>query len=523
MRRSTIAVTVLTCASCTYRDGVVPMSTPGPVPARASRSEMLAKRDEGKLGKRSKAGGDAPAGLGGSFRGRPEVTVNAPTATRDDHLSTFAVDVDTAAYSIARRTLREGRLPEPSLVRVEEVLNYFHYDYDPPAHDAFSIQLDGARSPVDEAQHLLRVGVQARTVSGEERLPANLVFLFDTSCSMTSGDKLALAKKSVHIAVDRLDARDRVAITTYAGGVHLVLPPTSAAEKAKIGRAVDALEPSGGTAMESGLTLAYQQAAAMLRPKSVTRVIVLSDGDANLGATTPEAMLARIAASVSEGVRMSTIGFGAGNYRDDMMETIADKGNGNYFYVDGERQAERVFGRDLFEMIEDVAQDVKIQVDFDPAAVAAYRLVGYENRDLADADFRNDRADAGEIGAGHQVTALYELTLKPGVSAQADLATVRVRSKTPGGARASETERTVNVAAVSRPFSAAPADLRFATAAMGAAELWRESPHAKAWTYDRVLSLLSDVRSSDPDRAELISLVEDSRRLQRTIAATIVR
>ncbi len=454
---------------------------------------------------------DRDAAPTGDFAGHDAPEANAPTRTAEDALSTFAVDVDTAAYSIARRTLKANRAPTASLVRVEELINYFRYDYDPPTEAPFSIHVDGARSPVDGDTHLLRVGIQARIVPDAERLPSKLVFLVDTSCSMTSNDKLNLAKRSLEIAVDHLGPKDEVAITTYAGGSRVVLPPTRATEKAKIKRAIRSLAPGGGTAMASGMELAYQQATRMLAPNTNTRVIVCSDGDANIGATSHTEILRRVRAHVSEGVRMSTIGFGDGNYKDATMEQLANDGNGNYFYIDDERMAQRVFGRDLTKMLQDVAEDVKIQVEFDPEAVTSYRLVGYENRAVADKDFRNDKVDAGEIGAGHQVTALYELRLAPGAGDH--LATVRVRAKQPRGAKASEVERPVKLATVTRGFDRAPSDLRFATAVMGGAELLRRSPHASAWSFDRVLSILGDDDGRDPDRAEFRRLMEIARRL----------
>lgn len=450
-------------------------------------------------------GASAP---GGDFAAR-DARINDFTETTQDALSTFAIDVDTAAYSIARRTLQSERMPTPSLVRVEEVVNYFKYDYAAPRSkdELFSIQADGTASPVHGNRHLLRVGIQAKEVSDLERKPVNLVFLVDTSGSMSSRDKLELTKQALGFAVDQLDARDKVAITTYAGGVRVVLPPTSGADKHKIKAALNRLRSGGGTAMNSGLELAYQQAARMLGPDKVTRIIVCSDGDANIGASSPDAILARIKGYVSEGVFLSTIGFGQGNYKDAMMETLANRGNGNYYYVDSVRQAERIFARDFFKMVQDVAQDVKIQVEMNPEAVAAYRLIGYENRDVADRDFRNDKVDAGEIGAGHQVTALYEVILTSAPAAR--LATVRVRAKKPRGEIAKEVAFEVPTRLVRKEFSEAAEDLRFATAVMGGAELMRQSPHAEGWTYGQVIQIVSGTRPYDePDRAEFLSLMK---------------
>ncbi len=451
------------------------------------------------------------------FIGRPDHVVARETQAIVDHLSTFAIDVDTAAYAIARRSLFSGAMPNPSLVRPEEFLNYFAYDYRPPrlANGLFSIEVDGAASPTDDGEgtHLLRVGLMARPLSNAERLPANLVFLVDTSCSMSSSDKLALAKRSLAIAVEHLRPDDRVAITTYAGSIALVLPPTLARHKREIIGALDGLASSGGTAMESGLSLAYAQADAMLAEGTTTRIIVCSDGDANIGATSPGELLERVRTYVDRGVSLSTIGFGDGNYRDAMMEQLANKGNGNYFYVDSERQAQRVFGRDLNKMIQDVAKDVKIQVAFDTHVVKRYRLVGYENRAIADEDFRRDEVDAGEIGAGHQVTALYELVLDEHAG-EGRLGEVFVRAKRPGEDAAKETSVRITTSMVRRAFHRAPADLRFATAVVGAAELLRQGPRAKAWSYAQVISIAEGARPDrDPDKREFLELMSRAQAL----------
>jgi len=450
---------------------------------------------------------------GDQVRRHDAASYNIPTLTREDRYSTFSIDVDTAAYSIARRSLLSSQKPNPGLVRVEEMINYFKYDYDAPNRKPFSIQFDGAVSPVDQNKHYLRVGIQAKEVSKDARQPSNLIFLLDTSCSMTSADKIKLAKSSMKIAVENLTEKDQVAITTYAGGVRLVLPPTPATNTRKIFQAIDQVSTAGGTAMSSGMQMAYQQAALMVRPNTNTRVIVLSDGDANIGATHHTAMLKQIKKYVSEGVRMTTIGFGQGNYKDATMEQLANKGNGNYYYIDSQRMAQRVFGRDLTQMLQDVAQDVKIQVEFNPESVKEYRLVGYENRKIADEDFRNDEVDAGEIGAGHQVTALYELSLNSDVNTKEKLATVRIRSKKPLGEKAAEMTRIVRVGQVRIPFTQSAGDFRFATAVMGGAELLRQSPHAGNWNYDRVLSIVSDASMNDYDRKEFAELMRVAKKV----------
>ncbi len=499
-------------------------AAPNEAPKKARAKARRAKaQDVGVLGTRGPRDNSALHGLiganssldelaavdGDGFEARGDSRVNGWNLSGVDNLSTFAVDVDTAAYAIARRTLRAGGRPQPSLVRAEELINYFSYDYDAPSSRPFSIHIDGSRSPVDPDVHLMRVGLQSQVVSNADREPVNLVFLVDTSCSMTSSDKLGLVKDSLRIATSQLRADDHVAITTYAGGVSLVLRPTRGADKADIRAAIERLETAGGTAMESGMILAYRQAAQMHRAGTNTRVIVCSDGDANIGATHHADMLAKIASHVDEGVRMSTIGYGDGNYKDMTMEQLANKGNGNYFYIDSLAQAERVFARDFTKMVQDVAQDVKIQVEFDPSKVRSYRLVGYENRDVADRDFRNDEVDAGEIGAGHQVTALYELRLAP--QATGTLGAVRVRSKRPGGKHASEVARRIESTRVDRAFESAASDLRFAVAVMAGAEIMRRSPHARGWNLDRVVSIAEDA-GHDADRREFVALMRKAKK-----------
>lgn len=504
-----------------------PMAKPSPSYRPHGGSAGLLGQGGGKAGEAKKDGsglaygrrGPAPDPLAengsvtGDFEGREDHRISSMRRTAEETTSTFAVDVDTAAYSIARRSLHANRMPTPTLVRVEEFINFFRYDYDAPSREAFSIHLDGARSPVDASKHFIRVGLQSKTVSNAERLPTNLVFLMDTSCSMTSGDKLALAKKSMEVALEHLNEKDQVAITTYAGGVSMILPPTRVTDqnRGKILRAMRGLNTSGGTAMASGITFAYQQAAKMLAPNSNTRIIVMSDGDANIGATSPDGILAQVKGYVSEGVRISTIGFGDGNYKDAMMEKIANAGNGNYFYVDSLAHADRVFGRDLTKMVQDVAQDVKIQVEFNKEAVKSWRLVGYENRHIANQDFRNDAVDAGEIGAGHQVTALYEVELE--AQARGNLATVRVRAKEPGATRASEVERNLEVARVDRAFTLTSNTMKVAVASMATAELLRHSPWSDAWTFDRVASILEDLPNRGRDETELLGLVKKAKSL----------
>ena len=443
--------------------------------------------------------------------------VNSWTDTAKDHLSTFAADVDTASYTIARRKIVEGQMPPAESVRVEEFLNYFKYRYPQPEGGALGVTMDAAPSPFSAGKHLLRVGIQGRRLSVSERKAAHLTFLVDVSGSMQSPDKLPLAQRALRLLVDNLRDGDTVSLVTYAGNVRVVLPHTGMEKKALIHEAIAGLTAGGSTAMASGIELAYQQATKVLDGQSLSRVIILSDGDANVGRTTPDGIRELIAGHTKEGITVTTVGFGMGNYKDDVMEQFANKGNGNHSYVDSLFEAKRVFQTELGGTLEVIAQDVKLQVDFDPAQVSRYRLAGYENRDIADRDFRNDKVDAGEIGSGHTVTALYEVELKPGAGER--FCTVRVRAKKPRGTEAAEQAFPFPAAALATRFDGAANDLRFATAVMGAAELFRQSPHARGWNLDAILEIARSAAGDEADRREFVSLLEKSRPVLKAVAS----
>jgi Ca-activated chloride channel homolog len=368
---------------------------------------------------------------------------------------------------------------------------------------------------------MLRVGVSTRAIAAAERKPANLVFLVDVSGSMSSADRLPLAKRALRILVDNLQPRDTVSLVTYAGSTRVVLAPTGLADRNRILAAIEDLSAGGSTAMASGIELAYQQAARGLRPGVISRVIVLSDGDANVGNTSHADILASIRGHVKEGVTLSTIGFGRGNYKDETMEQLANKGNGNNYYIDGLSQAKRVFQEQLGSTLEVVAKDVKIQVELDPSRVARYRLVGYENRDIADQDFRDDKVDAGEIGAGHQVTAVYEVEL---TSARRDgaIATVRVRHKAPGGDRAVESTFPVAATAIAPTFAAASPDLRFAVAVAAFGDVLRGAEDAEHWSLSEIRTMAA-AAADDADRRELVSLIDRAIALRAPAAQAVAR
>jgi Ca-activated chloride channel family protein len=335
---------------------------------------------------------------------------------------------------------------------------------------------------------------------------------------MQSDDKIGLAKKSLRILTRSLKPGDTVALCTYAGYVREILPPTGVDHADRILSAIDDLTASGSTAMSSGIELAYRLAERSLVKGDVNHVVVLSDGDANVGDTTHQAILERIEHFKGEGITLSTVGFGDGNYKDTMMEQLADKGDGNYSYIDSERQAERVFAENVNGLLEVVARDMKVQVDFDPGVVSSYRLVGYENRDVADKDFRNDKVDGGEIGAGHAVTAMYDVVLK---RTDGSPLTVRVRSKPPVGSEvATERAFAMPASAVVRTFDAAPASFRFATAVTGFAEILRQSPYARTWSLEDVEHIARASAADRADQQEMIALVRRAERLVPAARAT---
>lgn len=433
--------------------------------------------------------------------------------TSRDRLSTFAADVDTASYTIMRRKLTEGTLPPRASVRVEEYVNYFRYSFPQPERGVFSVVAEAAPSPFTEGRHVVRLGVATRAKAAAERKPMNLVFLVDTSGSMSSRDKLGLAQRALHILVDNLQEGDTVALTTYAGSSRVVLPAVGVEHRAQILAAIDELSVGGSTAMGSGIELAYAEAKKHARKGALSRVIVLSDGDANVGPTSHSQILELITANAHHGISLSTIGFGMGNYKDETMEQLANKGDGNNFYIDTIEQARRVFQDELTQTLELVAKDVKLQVEFDPLLVARYRLIGYENRDVADRDFRNDQVDAGEVGAGHQVTALYEVELtKTGRAAPSSLLTVRARHRSPLPEEASEPAVELAYAmpptAVVASFAAASEDFRLAFAAAAFADILRGSEDAEHWSLSKVRDIAAEAAGAHADRAELVRLID---------------
>ena len=476
--------------------------------------EKRASKGQGKLEKKKMydfaaqntgyGGDDPPAKMTTEARYAP--APNSTTRTALDALSTFGIDVDTASYTWARRALlTEDSLPATDGVRVEEWVNAFDYALTPPSTKPFAVSVEGAISPFDEARTLVKVALKGHVVSDSDRQPAHLVFLVDVSGSMAPEDRLPLAKRALTVLTRQLDERDTISLVTYAGSTQVVLEPTNATQQAKILEAIDRLGAGGGTAMGSGMELAYKLAVRQVRKNTSTRVIVLTDGDTNIGPNlSTDAMLTSIHKYVQDGVTMTTVGFGMGtSYRGNALEQLADKGNGQALYIDGEAAIEREFHQKLTGALQVIAKDVKVQVHFDPTVVSSYRLIGYENRDIKDADFRNDSVDSGELGSGHAVTALYEVTLtsKPGV-----LGSVAVRGQLPGSGEVFEIEESIPRAAVAHALPDMSADYRFATAVALGADTLRGNV-AGAWSLSAIATLAEEASNGNRERMEFVAMV----------------
>jgi Ca-activated chloride channel family protein len=448
---------------------------------------------------------------------------------RDHPLSTFSIDVDTASYSNVRRFLENGQLPPPDAVRIEELINYFVYDYPPPGDETpFAAHAEVASCPWNPEHRLARIGLKGKEIETHQRAQANLVFLLDVSGSMDDPSKLPLLKSAMGLLVQNFSQRDCVSIVVYAGAAGVVLPPTSCEQKPTILAALDRLEAGGSTAGSQGIQLAYQVARENFSAESINRVILCTDGDFNVGISNQGDLIRLIEKEAAQGVFLTCLGFGMGNYKDSTLEKLADKGNGNYAYIDTIHEARKVLVEQLCGTLVTIAKDVKIQVDFNPARVGAYRLIGYENRMLQAEDFRDDTKDAGEIGAGHTVTALYELIpagqeshlpqAEPSKYRQAgqptqaaasdECFTLRLRYKLPDAETSRETSFPVGDSGES--LEGASGDFRFAAAVACFGMLLRDSEHKAASTCDLVLELARSGKGDDPHgyRGEFVKLVE---------------
>lgn len=451
-----------------------------------------------------------------------------------DPLSTFGVDVDTASYDIFRRDAELFQLPNPDSVRVEEYLNFFRYDYPAPvigeAEHPFHIDLAAAPNILDRDTHILRVGLQAAEVAAEDKKPANLVFLIDRSGSMFGSDRLPLVKLMLIETLELLEPTDMVTIVTYASGTEVTLEPTQVAEKDLIINTINALVASGATAGGAGIQLAYEQAEAAYIEGGLNHVILCTDGDFNVGATGDE-LISLIEEKRETGITFTALGFGRGNLNDAMLEATSNAGNGVYGVIATEHQARQYVEERMLSNLQYVAKDVKVQVEFNPALVSSYRLIGYENREIDDDDFDDDEVDAGEIGAGHQVTALYELVLAGrampdtegapevddgdpyagSVEVDAgDLVLVKVRYKPVDAIAEDPTiEVRASLAAVADDIAVADEDLRWQVALAAFAELVKDSPFADAAHLDQVSAIFAEQVARDSSRQEFHRLVQN--------------
>ena len=430
--------------------------------------------------------------------------------TEDDALSTFGLDVDTGSYTVVRRYLEDGHLPPPDAVRVEEFINFFDYGDEPPEEAEFAIHAEGAPSIYGESEryHLLRFNLSGREVDDSDRRPALLTFVVDVSGSMSRGDRLGLVKQALGLLIDQLRADDRLALVIYGSRGQVVLEPTG--DHRAIRHAIEQLRTSGSTNAEEGLTLAYELAARHRRRGAINRVILCSDGVANVGATSAGSILDRIRREADQGIELTTVGFGMGNYNDTLMEQLADTGNGRYAYVDTLGEARRVFVENLTGTLQTLAAEARTQVQFDPKTVARYRLLGYENRDIADHRFRDDTVDAGEIGVGHKVTALYEIKLHRELRPSDRVAVLRLRYGSVDGGKMVEVERAVTGADFVRRWEAASPALKLTSLVAEYAEILKRTYWAKEGDLDDVFRRAQKVSArfaGDREVADFVSLV----------------
>ena len=460
----------------------------------------------------------------------PDVKPNPVKLVSEEPVSTFSADVDTASYAVVRRYLTEGMLPPTDAVRLEEMINYFDYNYALPETKAqpFRPTVNLYATPWNPDTQIVHIGIKGFDIPRAERPSANLVFLLDVSGSMDEPNKLPLVKKAMRLLVDELDAKDRVSIVVYAGAAGIVLEPTSGADKGKILAALDNLSAGGSTAGAEGIRQAYQLARTSFVKSGVNRVILATDGDFNVGITDPKHLEDFVAHERESGVTLSVLGFGSGNYNDALMQTLAQKGNGNASYIDTLNEARKVLVDQIGGTLFTIAKDVKFQVEFNPARVSEYRLIGYETRLLNREDFNNDKVDAGDIGAGHTVTALYEIVpagsnghlmdplryqkatpVPSPTGASGEIGFLRMRYKLPNGDKSLLIERPITDADRLSDVSKAPEDFRFAVSVAGFGQLLRRDPYMKDFDFKDVIALASSAKGADPFgyRSEFVQLV----------------
>lgn len=457
-----------------------------------------------------------------------DIKTNPVKIARDEPVSTFSIDVDTSSYSFVRGELNQNVLPQKDAVRVEEMINYFPYDYARPADRTvpFKANVSVFPTPWNSDTRLMHIGIKGFSLNGQEKPKSNLVFLVDTSGSMDEPNKLPLLQNSLKLLVDTMGPEDTVSIVTYAGSAGTVLEPTKAKDKAKIIGALDRLMAGGSTAGAEGIRQAYQLAEQSFDKTGINRVILATDGDFNVGITDPQELKSFVERKRESGVTLSVLGFGRGNYNDEMMQTLAQNGNGNAAYIDTLNEARKVLVDEVSSTLFTIAQDVKIQVEFNPDTVSEYRLIGYETRMLQREDFNNDKVDAGDIGSGHTVTAIYEITPRdskaklnddlrygtgdtPAKAGADEYGFVKIRYKLPGEKDSKLISEPVKIDATSATIDAAPQESRFATAVAAFGQLLRGAQYTKSYSYDDVIALAQGAKGKDEFgyRAEFVNLV----------------
>ena len=464
-----------------------------------------------------------------------EIKENSFVAVAQQPVTTFSADVDRAAYANVRRIIGYGQIPPKDAVRIEEMVNYFDYDYPAPEEGSASplrVSPELAPAPWNPNHLLLRIGLQAKKIDLAKAPPSNIVFLIDVSGSMDEDNKLPLLKSSFKMLLGQLRPDDKIAIVTYANGTKVALPSTSVKDKEKIIKVLDNLYASGGTSGGRGIQLAYEQAQKSFIKNGNNRIILATDGDFNIGINNTTDLEKFIEKQRESGIYMSVLGFGIGNYRDDMAETIADKGNGNYAYIDNITEAKKVLVNELSGTLFAVAKDVKLQLEFNPKYVKEYKLIGYENRMLANEDFTNDKKDAGEIGAGHTVTALYELVPSDGKVAQSlryqsqelnekgkgnELGFLKIRYKDPKVKDAKSVEITEPLVFNKKALKETSTDYRFAASVAEFGILLRDNSNKANATYDQVIELAEEAIGKDPEgyRKEFVRLVKSVKMLPK--------
>lgn len=493
--KTTTLATLAALAAC---DTPQPPASPSPRAEAAGNAEVMYEAESRPLRTDTER-----------YQKQPE---NPVKAVAQEPVSTFSIDVDTGSYANVRRFLNNGRLPPKDAVRIEEIVNYFPYSYPLPKDGRpFAVHTQTVDSPWQSEAKLIKIGIQAQDTAKKDLPPANLVFLVDVSGSMSDPDKLPLVKKTLRLLTQQLRPQDKVTIITYASGEKLVLPPTSGKDKDTILRAVNSLEAGGATSGERALRMAYEEAQKAFVKNGINRILLATDGDFNVGVSDTETLKSMVAEKRKSGISLSTLGFGTGNYNEAMMEQIADAGDGNYSYIDSEKEARKVLRHQLTSTLATVAQDVKIQVEFNPAAVKEYRLVGYTNRTLRNEDFNNDKADAGDIGSGHSVTALYEIIPQGKTGWLADsryqktpaadgskneYAYVKVRYKLPGQSSSKLIEQPVPARSI--PLAQADADTRLALAAASYAQQLRGGEYNGRLDWNAIAKMAANTQARDP-------------------------